>query len=291
MFPARFRYLAPSTVEEAASFLKRYGEEARVLSGGQSLIPLMKLRLAAPGYIIDLNRIRDLGYVREEGGVLRIGALARHRDMETSDVVRRRYPLLADAAETIGDLQVRNLGTVAGSLAHADPASDWGAALLAFDTEVRAASADRSRAIPLEEFFVDTYTTALEPDEILTEIRVGGVDGRSGGSYKKLKRKAGDFATVGVAAQVQLDAKGTVTKARIALTAVGPTPFRAEEAEAYLVGKALDDESMAEAARLAAEASEPTSDLRGSEEYKRAMVEVFTRRALRTALERARGGG
>lgn len=290
MFPARFRYLAPSTVQEAASLLKRHGEEARVLAGGQSLIPLMKMRLAAPAYIIDLNRVRDLEYVREEGGILRIGALARHRDMEASEVVRQSYTLLADAAETIGDLQVRNLGTVAGSLAHADPASDWGAALLAFDTQVVATSEEGTRTLPLEEFFVESYTTALEPDEILTEVRVKGFDGRSGGSYKKLKRKAGDFATVGVAAQVQLDAGGKVSRARIALTAVGPTPFRVEETERYLVGKRLDDDAMAEAARLAAEASEPTSDLRGSAEYKRAMVEVFTRRALRTAVERAGGG-
>ncbi|MFQ5838564.1 MAG: FAD binding domain-containing protein, partial [Thermoplasmata archaeon] len=291
MVSSRFRYLAPSTIQEAASLLDRYGEGARVLAGGQSLIPLMKMRLAAPEYIIDLNRITDLEYVKEEGGVLRIGALTRHRDLENSDLVKRRYPLLADAAETIGDLQVRNLGTVGGAMAHADPASDWGAAFLALETEVEATSAKGIRTIPLDEFFVDTYTTALEPGEMLTEIRVSGVRGKSGGSYKKLKRKAGDFATVGVAAQVQLDGKGAVTQGRIALTAVGPTPFRAQEAENYLRGRTLDETTIGEAARLAAQAAEPSADLRGSEDYKRAMVEVFTRRALRAAVERARGGG
>ncbi len=261
------------------------------MAGGQSLIPLMKMRLAAPEYIIDLNRIKNLDYVKEKGGVLRIGALARHRDLEASDIVRRKYRLLVDAAETVGDLQVRNLGTVCGALAHADPASDWGAAFLAFDAKVTATSAQGVRTIPLEEFFVDSLTTALEPGEILTEIQVPAAGVRSGGSYKKLKRKAGDFATVGVGAQVQLNKKGSVARARIALTAVGPTPFTAKEAGDYLNGRGLDDGAIAEAGRLAAEAARPTADLRGSEEYKRAMVEVLTRRALRTAAERARGGG
>ncbi len=261
-----------------------------MLAGGQSLIPLMKMRLAAPEFIVDLNRIPDLEYVREEDGVLGIGPLARHRDLETSDLIRRRYPLLADAAATIGDLQVRNLGTVSGSLAHADPASDWGAAFLAFETDVTATSTRGVRTIAFEDFFIDAFTTAMEPGEILTEIRVAAAKGKSGGSYKKLKRKAGDFATVGVAAQLNLDGNGAVEEARIALTAVGPTPFRARQAENLLSGSMADDTALAEAASSAAEAAEPTADLRGSEDYKRAMVKVFTRRALKTALERGRGG-
>ncbi len=291
MMPARFDYYAPTSLSEAVELLDRHGEEARVLAGGQSLVPLMKLRVGEPlGVLIDLNRIEDLGYVKEEDGALRIGALARHRDLLNSEIIRGRYPLFADAAGTIGDLQVRNLGTPAGSLAHADPASDWGAAFLAFESEVTAMSAKGVRTISLDDFFVDTFATALEPGEILTEIRVPSVGNGSGGSYKKLKRKAGDFATVGVAAQLQLDGDGAVIQPRIALTAVGATPFRAQDAEERLRDSPADETAVAEAAGLAAQAAEPTDDLRGSSEYKRAMVEVFTRRALETALERARGG-
>lgn len=289
MVPSRFRYHAPSSLQEAARLLGELGGEARVLAGGQSLIPLMKLRLASPEVLVDLNRIPGLDYVREEEGVLRIGALARHRDLERSEVVRRGYPLLAETAETIGDLQVRNMGTVCGSLAHADPAGDWGAALLAFETEVTATSADGTRTLPLDDFFVDTYETALKPGEVLTRVAVRTPPKGSGGSYQKLKRKAGDFATVGAAAQLTLDGKGAVQAARIALAAVGPTVFRATEAEEALRGRALNDEAMREAARRAAQAARPTSDLRGSAEYKKAMVEVFVRRALKGARDRARG--
>ncbi|MFQ5553710.1 MAG: FAD binding domain-containing protein [Thermoplasmata archaeon] len=289
--PARFDYYAPTSLSEAVELLDRHGDGARVLAGGQSLVPLMKLRVGEPlGVLVDLNRIEDLGYVKEEDGALRIGALARHRDLENAEVVRGRYPLLADAAKTIGDVQVRNLGTPAGSLAHADPASDWGAAFLAFESEVTATSAKGVRTISLDDFFMDTFTTALEPGEVLTEIRVPSVENGSGGSYKKLKRKAGDFATVGVAAQLRLDGNGTVSQAGLALTAVGATPFRAQQGEERLRGSPGDEAAVAEAASLAAQAAEPTDDLRGSAEYKRAMVEVFARRALETALERAEGG-
>ena len=288
MYPRRFEYARPSTLKDAVEILRKNGEGAKVLAGGQSLIPLMKLRLASPSLIVDLNRIRELEGVREAGKTLRLGALARHRDLERSRILRARYPALSDAAASLGDPQVRNLGTVGGSLAHADPASDWGAALLAFESEVIAVGPKGERRIPIDDFFTDTFATALAPDEILVEIRVPRPHARSGSAYEKLKRKTGDFATVGVAAQLELGGKGVVSKVRIALAAAGPTPVRARQAEDALRGKSPSAETIAAAARLAAAESQPASDLRGSEAYKRHMVDVFVRRAVERALQRAR---
>jgi carbon-monoxide dehydrogenase medium subunit len=287
VYPASFEYFAPTSLDEALSVLERYGDEAKVLAGGQSLIPLMKLRLAAPRAVVDINRIDGLDGLRDEAGGLRIGALVRHRTCERSEVLRSRYRVLADAAPQISDPIVRNRGTVCGSLAHADPQGDWGSALLAVSAEVAARSSSGERTIALEEFLEGPFTTALQPDEIVTEIRVPDPGARAGGTYLKLERKVGDFATVGVAVHVSLD-NGKLGRAGIALTGVGPINVRASEAERALAGAEPDDEAIRGAARLAAEAAEPLDDNRGSAEYKRSVVRVFTERGLRTAVEAAR---
>jgi aerobic carbon-monoxide dehydrogenase medium subunit len=287
VYPPRFEYFAPSTLDEAVSILDRYGDEAKVLAGGQSLIPLMKLRFAAPRAVVDVNRLPDLDFLYDEGGSLRIGPLVRHKTCERSTLLRDRYPTLGDAAPQISDPIVRNLGTVAGSLAHADPQGDWGSALLAMGAEVEARSHEGSRTIPLMEFFQGPFTTALEPNEIITEVRVPDPGPRSGGTYLKLERKVGDFATVAVAVHVSFG-NGTVDRAGIALTAVAPHNVRASAAEEALAGSELDDEAIATAARLAAEAADPRDDIRGTADYKRNVVRVFTERGLRRAADAAR---
>lgn len=290
MIPDRFEYFAPKTVPEAVGLLQRYGEEAKVLAGGHSIIPLMKLRLANPRYLVDLNRITGLTYLNEADGSLRIGALTRHGDLETSDLIRSRYPLLADAARVIADPLVRSMGTVGGSLAHADPAGDWGAAMLAVGAQVVATGPRGARTVPIHEFFVDTFTTVLKPDEILTEIRVPTPPARSGGAYLKLERKVGDFAIAAVGTYVVLDGKGVCEHVGIGLCNVGTTSLRARRAEEALQGKKADEATITRAAQLAAEECDPASDLRGPAEYKRDMVRVLTIRALRLAVQRAKGG-
>ena len=282
-----FDYVRPQTVAQAVRVLSDYGNRAKVLAGGQSLIPILKLRLANPRVLIDINEIPGLAFIQERGAQLRIGALTRHRDLEQSKVTRGKYPLLSDAAASFGDPQVRNLGTIGGSLAHADPASDWGTALLAFEAELVAKGAKGTRTIPIDGFFKDTFSTALKSAELLTEIRLPKAGKRDGGAYLKLKRKTGDFATVGVAAQLGLDEKGSVAGVRIGLAAVGPTPMRAKKAEQALFGRKAGPTAIADAAKAAAQEAHPASDLRGSEEYKRAMVEVYARRALELATRRA----
>jgi aerobic carbon-monoxide dehydrogenase medium subunit len=288
MYPRSFEYVRPSTLDEAVAILRKNGDRAKILAGGQSLIPIMKLRLASPQLVVDINRIPGLDFLKEEGEVLRIGALTRHRDLERSRTIQDRYPLLFDAASVIGDPQVRNRGTVGGSLAHADPASDWGTALLAFQSEIVIAGPNGTRSISIDEFFSDTFATALRTEDVLTEIRVPKSSSPSGGAYAKLKRKTGDFATVATAAQISLRTDGGVANVRIGLAAVGPTPIRARRAEDHLRGKMPSSDAIAGAAKLAAEDAHPSADLRGSEAYKRAMVEVYTRRALEKAVDRAR---
>jgi carbon-monoxide dehydrogenase medium subunit len=290
VYPASFEYYAPTRLDEAISILERFGDEAKVLAGGQSLIPLMKLRFASPRALVDVNRIPGLDTLAEEGGTLRIGPLVRHRACERSDLLQRRYGVLGDAAPLISDPIVRNRGTVAGSLAHADPQGDWGSALLAAGGEVVARGPDGERTIPLTDFFRGPFTTALEPTELISEVRVPTPGARSGGTYLKLERKVGDFATIGVAVQVSLD-NGSVGTAGIAITAAGPTNARATEAEAAIAGSAGDEDAIREAARLAAQSAQPRSDVRGSADYKRQVIRVFVERGLRTALERARGEG
>jgi carbon-monoxide dehydrogenase medium subunit len=288
MLPAPFEYHRPSSLEEAVQLLSSL-DEAKVLAGGQSLIPLLKFRFASPAHLVDVNRVPGLDGIKEEGGFLRIGALVRHNQIVASDLVSARYPVLAAAAPQIADPIVRNLGTVGGSLAHADPAGDWGAVMLAVGASVVARSARGEREIPIADFLQDIFTTALTSDEILTEVRVPVPDPRAGGAYLKLERKVGDFATAAVAAQVTLRADGACEQAGIGLTNVGITPIKAEKAEAALEGKRLDDKTIGQAAQLAAAAAQPSEDLRGSVEYKRDMVRVLTARALRKAVERAEG--
>jgi len=287
MIPPSFEYLRPSTIKEAVGLLQQHGDAAKILSGGQSLIPMMKLRIARPEYVIDINRIPGLEYIKEDGGYLAIGGLTREADLESSDLIRTRFPIIHDTAGFIADPQVRNMATVGGNLAHGDPANDHPATMLALGAQIVATGPAGSRTIAIDDFFVSLFTTALKGDEILTEIRIPMPPARSGGAYFKLERKVGDFATVGVAAQVTLDAGGLCNKAGIGLTNVGGTPIRAHKAEDYLKGKKLDDSTINQAGQLAADESEPSSDLRGPSDYKKAMVMELTRRALGRAGERA----
>jgi carbon-monoxide dehydrogenase medium subunit len=290
MIPAPFEYHRPATLPEAVALLGRLGEDAKVLAGGQSLIPLMKLRLAAPRHVVDLNRIAGLGTLTERDGALVIGALVRESELEASDLVRRRVPILADACRVIADPLVRNLATVGGNLAHGDPANDHPAVMLALEAEVVAVGPKGSRRIPVAGFFTGPLSTALGPDEILTEIRVPLPPPRSGGAYLKMERKVGDFATAAVGVQLTLSDGLACARAGIGLTNVGPTPIQARRAEALLRGRRVDEAAIREAARAAADESDPTADLRGSVEYKRDLVRVLTARALRRALERAGAG-
>jgi carbon-monoxide dehydrogenase medium subunit len=284
MYPGRFEYEAPTSLDEALAALDRYGDEAKVLAGGQSLIPLMKLRFASPTALVDINRVPGLDGLAEEGGELRIGALVRHKDCERSSLLRGRFGVLGDAAPQISDPIVRNLGTVAGSLAHADPQGDWGSALMAAGARVVARGSRGSREIAVADLFEGPFTTTLEPTEVITEVRVPDPGPRAGGTYLKLERKVGDFATAAVAVHVSFS-NGTVGRAGIALTGVGPRNLRAQAAEEALAGSALDDEAIGEAARLAADVAEPWDDERGSADYKRNVVRVFTERGLRKARE------
>jgi carbon-monoxide dehydrogenase medium subunit len=291
MIPAPFDYHAPQTLEEAVALLRSHGAEsgeAKVLSGGQSLLPLLKLRLGAAGHLVDIGRIPGLEYLKEEGGFLKIGGRTRESALERSDLIRTRYPLLAETAAVIADPLVRNLATVGGNLAHGDPANDHPATMLALRAEVVATGPNGSRTIPIDEFFLGLFSTALAPDEILTEIRVPCppiAPAKSGGSYVKLERKVGDFATAASAVQVTLAADGTVAKIGIALTNAGPTPLRAADAESFLTGQQPTAERIAEAAQRAAAIASPNADRRGAIEYKRQMARVLTARALKRAIQ------
>src|SRR5208337_2123591 len=258
MIPQSFEYFCPETVSEAIALLEEHGEGAKILSGGQSLIPMMKMRLARPEYIVDINRIADLHYVKEEDGFLKIGGLTHESDLEASSLIRSKYPIILDTAASIADPQVRNMATVGGNLAHGDPANDHPATMLALGAEIVATGKGGERTIPIKDFFLSVFTTALQHDEILTEIRIPIPPVRSGGAYFKLERKVGDFATVGVAAQVTLDDKGTCRRAGIGLTNVGPTPLEAKKAEEFLRGKTLDESHIKQAAQLAVEDARPS---------------------------------
>ncbi|RMG28393.1 MAG: xanthine dehydrogenase family protein subunit M [Bacteroidetes bacterium] len=288
MIPAPFDYAAPRTLEEAIALLQEHGDEAKVLAGGHSLIPMMKLRLATPEFLIDINGIPGLSYVKEEGGWLKIGALTREAELEESPIIRARYPIFADATKLIADPQVRNMGTIGGNIAHGDAANDHPAVMIALGAEIEITGAGGKRTVPIDEFFFGFYATALQPGEILTEIRVPVPPAGTGNAYHKLERKVGDYATAGVAVQLTLDNSGRCTAAGIGLTNVNPTPLRARRSEEALVGHVPNEERIALAAQYASEDCNPTSDLRGDEAYKRAMVGVLTRRMIRRAMERAR---
>lgn len=287
MIPPSFEYLRPNTIPEAISLLQQYGQEAKILSGGQSLIPMMKLRLARPSYLVDINRIKGLSYVKEEGGFLKIGGLTRESELEASPIIQSKYPIILDTAHVIADPQVRNLATVGGNLAHGDPANDHPATMLALGAQVVATGPRGQRTIPIEEFFVSLFTTALQPTEILTEIRIPAAAAHTGGGYVKLERKVGDFATAAVAAHLALNNQGIVQKAGIGLTNVGPKPIKARKAEDFLRGKKADAAAIAQAAQLAADEAQPSSDLRGPAEYKKGLVKELAKRALSRAAERA----
>jgi len=286
MLPARFDYHRPDTVEEALRLLAEHGEDAKVLAGGQSLIPLMKLRFAAPARLIDVNRIQGLDMIEESDGSLRIGALVRHNRLAASEVIKDRYPTIAAAAPMIADPIVRNLGTIGGSLAHADPSGDLGSVMIALGATVVARSTTGEREIAAADLAEGPFQSSLAPNELLTEVRVPSPGPRSGGTYLKLERKVGDFATVAVGIFLTLE-NGSIARAGIGLTSVGLTNLRAEAAEAALARAQPDEEAFAEAGRLAAEAAQPSTDVRGSAEYKRHVVDVYVRRGLMAAAEMA----
>jgi carbon-monoxide dehydrogenase medium subunit len=287
MIPPTFDYLRPKTIPEAIALLQQYGDDAKILSGGQSLIPMMKLRLARPAYLVDINRIAGLSYVKEEDGHLKIGGLTREAELENSPLIRSKYPIILDTAHVIADPQVRNLATLAGNLAHGDPANDHPATMLALGAKVVATGPAGVRVIPIGDFFVSLFTTALQPNEIVTEIQIPVPPARSGGSYLKLERKVGDFATAAVAAQITLDAGGVCQQAGIGLTNVGPIPIKATKAEDFLRGKKPDEATLRQAGELAADAAQPSADLRGPVEYKKGLVKELAFRALSRAVERA----
>lgn len=289
MIPPVFDYHCPKTLGEAVALLSKYGDAAKVMSGGQSLLPLLKLRLAAPEHVIDIGKIAGLSYLREEDGVLKIGGCTPEVELERSELVRTRLPILHDTTRVIADPLVRNRATVGGNLAHGDPANDHPATMVALRAEVVATGPRGERVIPAVGFFRGLFATALEPDEILTEIRVPMPPARSGGAYVKLERKVGDYATAAAAAQVTLGAKGAIERAGLGLTNAGSTPIQPTAAEDYLVGKTPSDAVVAEAARLAAQAADPSPDRRGTVEYKREMARVHTARALKLAIQRAGG--
>src|SRR4051794_29379745 len=288
MIPASFDYHSPQTLEDALALLQSHRDDVKVLSGGQSLLPLLKLRLGAAGHLVDIGRIPGLEYIKEEGGILKIGGRTRESALEHSELIQTRYPLLAETAAVIADPLVRNLATVGGNLAHGDPANDHPATMLALRAEVVATGPNGTRVIPIDQFFLGLFTTALEPDEILTEIHIPVPGAKSGGSYVKLERKVGDFATAASAVQLTLGGSGEVASAGIALTNAGPTPLRAIDAEQYLTGKQPGDDVIAEAARLASVIASPSADRRGAIEYKRQMARVLTGRAIQKAIQWAR---
>src|SRR5579859_7465266 len=289
MFPAAFDYRAPASLADALDILRDRGDDAKVMAGGQSLIPLLKLRFAQPALVVDIGRLPNLSGIRRQDGHLSIGALTRHVEVERSTELKSMLPILPEAAHWIADPLVRNRGTLGGSICHADPSGDWGSVMLALDAELVAHSRKGDRTIRAADFFAGPFTTALRPDEILTEIRIPLAKRRSGGAYNKLERKVGDFATVAVATYVELDGD-KVAKAGIGMTSVGDKNLKAAAAEKALVGREATDEVIAEAARQAAAAAEPKADIRGSVEYKKDVVRVFVQRGLKAAVARAKEG-
>lgn len=286
MIPAPFEYDAPATLDEAIALLEKHGDEAKILAGGHSLIPMMKLRFASPEHLIDINNIPGLSYIKEEDGYLKIGAMTRESELEESELIRSTYPIFTDASKLIADPQVRNMGTIGGNIAHGDAANDHPAVMLALRAEVIATGPGGQRAIPIDEFFFGFYMTALQPNEILTEIRIPSLSAGSGTAYHKLERKVGDYATAGVAVSISVDADGVCQSAGIGLTNVNATPLRAARSEEALIGKKLTEETIAAAAQAASEDCNPSADLRGDVEYKRSMVRVLVKRMINKAMDR-----
>ena len=288
MIAQSFKYESPGTIADAIALLQKYGDEAKILSGGHSLLPMMKLRFASPEYLIDINGIPGLSYIKEEKGVVKIGALTREAEIEHSDLLKKYFPIFSDVTKLIADPQVRNMGTIGGNLAHGDAANDHPAVMMALNAIVIATGPNGTREIPIDEFFFGFYTTALQHGDLLTEIQIPIPPAGTGSAYHKLERKVGDYATAGVAVQLTVDAKGICKAAGIGLTNVNPTPLRATRSQDALIGKAVNEESISQAAQFASEDCKPSADLRGSEEYKRAMVAVLVKRMIRKAMERVK---
>jgi aerobic carbon-monoxide dehydrogenase medium subunit len=286
MIPAQFDYVAPSTLDEALSLLAEHADDAKILAGGHSLIPAMKLRLAQPAVLIDIGRVRDLSYINTEGDVIRVGALTTHHEIEASASLRDACPLLPECAASIGDVQVRNRGTIGGSLAHADPAADWPAAALALRAEMVAVSRQGERVISSDDFFVDMLTTALRTDEVLREIRIDSLKNRTGQAYTKFPHPASGFAVVGVAVAVTLDGDGKCQSAGVAITGVAAKAYRAAQVESALTGRALDEQTIAAAAAHATDGVDANGDIYASAEYRRHLATVYTHRAIVAAAEK-----
>ena len=289
MLPPSFDYTVPKTLSEAIDILKSKGEGAKVIAGGQSLIPLLKLRLAAPTLLVDISRLPGLDYISESDGFLRMGALTRMADVEASELLRRKYPIIHDASLVIADPIIRNLGTVGGNISHGDPANDLPAVMLALDAEFAATGPSGERLIKARDFFLDTYTVALAREEVLTEIRVPIPSPRQGGAYLKIEQKVADFAAAGAAVFIRMGDRGVCESAGIGLTAAGSRAIKATRAEEALGGKRpADAQVVKDAAALAADASDPVSDIRGTSGYKRELVKLLVTRGLKKASERAR---
>lgn len=288
MYTAPFEYHRAGSVDEALSLLAQYGDEAKLIAGGHSLVPVMKLRFARPSHLIDLRRIPGMSGIRQEGDSLVIGALTTYRELASSEVVRGWLPLLAETAAQVGDLQVRNFGTIGGSLAHADPGADMPAAVLALDATVVARGNNGERQIVAGDFFVGLFTSALEPNEVLTEIRVPVLPARTGGAYEKYRHPASGYALCGAAALVTLDGQGNVERVRVGLTGIGTHAVRATGVEQALQGQTPDTDRLAAAAERASEGIELRADNPGAEGYNENLARVYVRRALTRALERAR---
>jgi len=285
MIPRPFELHSPTSLSEAISLLKRL-DDPKVLAGGQSLVPLMKLRLVSPANVIDLGMIPGLSYIKKEKDRLLIGSMTTHSDVAASPAINSKCKTLSEAASNIGDRQVRNRGTIGGTICHADPAADVPAAAVALDAEFKVSGPSNGRAISARDFFLGPLTGDVRRGEILTEVRVPILPPRSGGAYLKLGRGASDLATVGVAAAVTLDRSGAFKDARLGLAGVGPTPMRATKAEEFLKGRKPSDDVLAEAGEKAGQMSNPASDIRGSAEYKREMVKVYVGRAIKQSLSR-----
>ena len=289
MYPAKFDYLVPESLDEAISILAERGDEVKILAGGQSLIPMMKLRFASPSTLMDINRIPGLDGLTRTNGHLSISALVRHNDVVKSDVAKANHTV-ASTAPWVADPIVRNLGTVVGSLAHHDPEGDWASVMLACGADVVLKSGSGERTVAIGDFLVDMFETSCQPNEMVTEVRVPTHSSRGGGNYQKLERKVGDYATVGVATCLELDEDGKIAASGIALTSVSAHNLKVTEAEAALLGETPNGELFEEAGRIASEACDPTSDTRGSAQFKRHIVDVFTQRGLAESLEIAQGG-
>jgi carbon-monoxide dehydrogenase medium subunit len=289
MYPSEFEYHRAASVKEALGLIQQYGDEARLLSGGHSLLPILKLRLAQARHLVDIARIAELGQIAEQGGQVSVGAAVRHHQVHTSDLLRNKLGLLAECAGNIGDVQVRNRGTIGGSLANSDPAADYPAAVLALEGEVRLESATGARTVKAEDFFIDLMTTAIKPGEILTAVSFAPLPAGAGFAYFKHRQPASGFAIVGVATCLTLDKSGKCQGAHVGMTGLGAKAFRAKVVENALNGKAPDAKVLADAAAHAADGIDPLSDIHASADFRAELARVYTRRALESAVARAKG--